>query len=63
MVARGKIESVIRTRAPAEVLPAPDPTDSLFGVNSPTFTFHDVAVSQAVSTNSTIADLEDDQGE
>jgi outer membrane protein OmpU len=38
---------------------APDPTDSLFGVNSPTFTFRDVAIGQAVSTNSTIADLED----
>jgi predicted porin len=37
---------------------APEPAD-IFGVNSPTFTFRDVAIGQAASTNSTIADLED----
>jgi outer membrane protein OmpU len=40
---------------------APDPTGFIFGVNSPTFTFNNLApAGQAVSTNTTIPSLEND---
>jgi predicted porin len=40
---------------------APDPTGFIFGVNSPTFTFNNLATTgQAVSSNTTIPNLEND---
>ncbi|MDF2765532.1 MAG: hypothetical protein K0S81_2526 [Rhodospirillales bacterium] len=38
----------------------PDPTGFIFGVNSPTFTFNNAATGQAVSSNTTIPNLEND---
>jgi outer membrane protein OmpU len=39
---------------------APDPTGFIFGVNSPTFTFNNIATGQVVSSNTTIPNLEND---
>jgi predicted porin len=39
---------------------APDPTGFIFGVNSPTFTFNNLGVGQAASSNTTIPNLEND---
>jgi len=39
---------------------APDPTGFIFGVNSPTFTFNNLATGQAASSNTTIPNLEND---
>ena len=39
---------------------APDPTGFIFGVNSPTFTFNNFGAGQAITTNTTIPNLEND---
>jgi outer membrane protein OmpU len=39
---------------------APDPTGFIFGVNSPTFTFNNLAAGQVASSNTTIPNVEND---